>query len=174
MQAHKITAARYGGSVPAETSRRASRRSHAQDQFRPTPIASDFEVRFADQFYTYAETGGAPSIDRFPTVLRRERLSRWLTSALVVTTLVAIPVYFTIAPLDPPVHWTQDAIAAWLTSALVLAGPFSIGVLASQRRFTRLLHEMNEDRAAYVAHIRAQEAADAETEQRLRHLGIAI
>jgi len=158
----------------SEVSRRAARRSHAMTLFRPTPVASNFEVKFASRFYAYAEGGGTPNIDRFPGVLRRTRLAAWLIAASVTTTLVAIPIYPSMGGSDAQLHWSQSVVASWLTSALLLAVPFTVAIVTSRRRFTRRLAEMNEDRSAYVTHMRAEEATYADTERRLRALGINI
>jgi hypothetical protein len=102
------------------------------------------------------------------------RLAAWLAAAWLTTVLVAIPIYPAMTNQDPPLHWTQTAVAAWMASALLLAVPFTLAIAASQRRFSRQLREMNEDRAAYVTHVNAQREADADTDRRLRELGIVI
>lgn len=162
------------GRAKSDASRRATRLAFAREQFRPSPVASDFEISFAGRFYAYAEAGGSPKLSRFPTTLRRMRLAVWLAAASVTTTLLAIPIYPAMANQDPPLHWTQNAVAAWLASALLVAVPFTVAIVVSQRRFSRQLQEMNEDRAAYVAHQRASDEADADTERRLNQLGITI
>ena len=161
-------------SQAVDASGRARRRSYAQEQFRATPVASDFEAKFANRFYAYAEAGGSPQVDRFPKVLRRMRLSVWLAAAWLTVSLMAIPLFPAMAEQDPPLHWTQNAIAAWLASALLLVVPLTLAIVVSQRRFNRKLQDMNEDRAQYVSYMSRRHADDDVTARRLRELGIDL
>jgi hypothetical protein len=154
--------------------RRDPRRELARQQFAPTPIASDFEIRFARQFYAFVDGGGSPDVESFPARLRRRRLVRWLVIAGVAATALSFVIYPSMSSVGPSADWSSNAVASWIAAALLLTIPFTIVIVVSQVRLARDVAQMRRDRSRYVEYRRQAQVEDEETSRRLRDLGIDL
>lgn len=154
--------------------RRRTRVDYAQGFFAPTPVASTFEVVFADRFYAHVARGGSPAVDAFIDHERTRRVRHWLAAGAVATTLLAV-VLVTTTPLGyTDLDDTDGFVSAWIASAIMLAVPVLVAVQVARVRFHRRVNQMFADRAAYRSHCEARRQEEAQTTHRLRELGIDL
>ena len=146
----------------------------AKQRFAPTPHASDFERSFAERYYAHVASGGTADVARFPAVLLKRRTQRLVLLALGLVSVLSLAILPSMTAAGDPGSWATDLAASWIAAAMVGVGPAAAATVASRRRLRLSIEQMQADRAAYVEHLHVQGLRAADTDQRLKLLGVDL